>query len=282
MRDTRVEQARAFAPGNISCIFKIVADPNPARMHSLGMGFTVSHGVEATVRHADRTTVRFNSRQIQFPTVTSVLQKLTSEPIDIELESRLQLSAGFGLSGASTLAVAWAVNALLALGKSEHELAMIAHVAEVENLTGLGDVCAQYHGGCLVKLKVGDPLAADRLAVPDQDIYYRYFGPIRTSAVLADPEQRHRINKAADAALLGLEQIAGLDTIDFDACVRLSSVFAKDSGLLEDERVKLVIQEVDAAGGSASMIMLGHAVFSTRQFEGAEQTRLGIHSVRVL
>ena len=34
-------QARAFAPGNISCVFKIVADPDPARMHSLGMGFTL-------------------------------------------------------------------------------------------------------------------------------------------------------------------------------------------------------------------------------------------------
>lgn len=282
MQDRRTEQARAFAPGNISCIFKVVADPNPAKMHSLGMGFTVRDGVEATVRRTDLTRIRFNSQEIEFPTVTSALERLTSEQIDIELTSHLQLSAGFGLSGASTLAVAWAVNALLALGKSEHELAMIAHIAEVENLTGLGDVCAQYHGGCLVKLTVGDPLAAERLSVPDQDIYYRYFGPIRTSDVLADPEQRHRINAAADAALVKLEQLARLDTIDFDACVRLSNVFARDSGLLRDERVKRVIDDVETAGGSASMIMLGHAVFSTGQFEGAERTTLGRHRVRVL
>ena len=56
------------------------------------------------------------------------------------------------------------------LGKSESELAMTAHVAEVENRTGLGDVCSQYHGGCLVKLKEGYPLDAEQLPVHTQHI----------------------------------------------------------------------------------------------------------------
>ena len=47
---------------------------------------------------------------------------------------------------------------------------MVAHVAEVENRTGLGDVCSQYHGGCLVKLKEGAPLVADRLPITEQPI----------------------------------------------------------------------------------------------------------------
>jgi pantoate kinase len=275
-------QARAFAPGNISCVFKIVADPDPTKMHSLGMGLTVSDGVVATVRPAERTGVSFNGQDIQFPTVVSALGRLSADPLNVEIESPLQLGAGFGLSGASTLAVAWAVNDLLALGKNERDLAMIAHVAEVENLTGLGDVCAQYHGGCLVKLKVGDPLAAERLPVPEQPIYYQYFGPIHTRDVLADVEQRARINAAADLALKGLEELVHLDAVDFNACVRLSRAFAVDSGLLTDERVRRIIEEVEADGGSASMIMLGHAVFSTRSFAGAQQTMLGIHRVRML
>jgi len=153
-------QARAFAPGNISCVFKVVADPDPTKMHSLGMGLTVSDGVIANVRQAERTNVRFNEQDIDFPTVVSALGKLTPEPLEVELESSLQLSGGFGLSGASTLAALWAADDLLGLGNSERELTMMAHVAEVENLTGLGDVCAQFHGGCLVKLTAGDPLAA--------------------------------------------------------------------------------------------------------------------------
>lgn len=275
-------QARAFAPGNISGVFKIVADPDPAKMHSLGMGLTVSDGVVATVRPADRTTIGFNGQDIDFPTVVSALDKLTPQPFQVEIETPLQLSAGFGLSGASALAVAWAVNDLLDLGKTEHDLAMVAHVAEVENLTGLGDVCAQYHGGCLVKLTAGDPLAVERLSVPDQPIYYRYFGPIHTRDVLADLEQRARINAAADSALQGLAELVRLDEVDFNACVRLSKRFAVDSGLLTDDRVRRIIEEVEADGGSASMIMLGHAVFSTRSFAGAQQTMLGIYRVRSL
>ena len=206
-------QARAFAPGNISCVFKVVADPDPRKMHSLGMGLTVSDGVVASVAHAERSAVRFNGEEIDFPTVVAALEKLTAEPLDVDIQSPLQLSGGFGLSGASSLAALWAADDLLSLGTEERELAMMAHVAEVENLTGLGDVCAQFHGGCLVKLTAGDPLAAD-------------------------------------------------------------------SGLLTDERVRGIIEEVERSAGAASMIMLGHAVFSTRAFPGAQETQLGIYRVR--
>ena len=273
-------QARAFAPGNISCVFKVVADPEPRKMHSLGMGLTVSDGVVASVAHAERTAVRFNGEEIDFPTVVAALTKLTPEPLAVDIESPLQLSGGFGLSGASSLAALWAADDLLSLGTEEHELAMMAHVAEVENLTGLGDVCAQFHGGCLVKLTAGDPLAADRLAVPDQTIYYRYFGPIRTRDILADVERRERINRAADAALAQLDDLVHLESVDFEACVRLSRTFAADSGLLTDDRVRGIIEEVERSGGAASMIMLGHAVFSTRAFPGAQETKLGIYRVK--
>jgi pantoate kinase len=269
--------ATAFAPGNISCIFKVVAHPDPRKMHSLGMGFTVRDGVTATVREADRTTVSFNGQDIDFPTVVLSVARLTSRPVRVELETELQLSGGFGLSGASALAVSCALNHLFELGKSEHELAMIAHVAEVENLTGLGDVCAQYHGGCLVKLTVGDPLAAERLPVPEQPIYYRYFGPIHTREILADVDRRARINGAADRALSRLTEVVKLDTVDFGACVQLSRDFAMESGLMSDARVRSVVEEIEDAGGSASMIMLGHAVFSTRPFADARETRLGVH-----
>ena len=151
---------------------------------------------------------------------------------------------------------------------------MTAHVAEVENRTGLGDVCAQYHGGCLVKLKRGYPLAAERLPVPEQPIYYRYFSSIQTKVILENAERRERINSAADEALQALEKLAKFDTVDFNACIRLSKQFSLDSGLLEDVRVQETIREIESAGGVASMIMLGNAVFSTLPFEGATETKL--------
>ena len=268
-------QAKAFAPGNLSCVFKIIPHPEPAKMHSLGMGFTITEGVVVTVsQYSNQTSVRFNGNEIHFPTVVSVVQKLTPQPIQVEIESPLPLGCGFGLSGAASLATTYALNALLALGKSEEELAMAAHVAEVENRTGLGDVCAQYHGGCLVKLKRGYPLAAERLPIPAQPIYYRYFSSIQTKTILENAERRERINRAADETLQALEKLTKSDAVDFNACIQLSKQFSLNSGLLEDSRVKETINGIEAAGGVASMIMLGNAVFSTQPFEGATETTL--------
>ncbi len=277
-----MERARAFAPGNISCVFKVIPHQEPEKMHSLGMGLTVREGVEVEVGHAADTSVSFNGEEIKFPTVISAVQKLTGEGLRLAITSPLPLSCGFGLSGASSLAAAYAVNALMDMGKGEEELAMIAHVAEVENLTGLGDVCAQYHGGCLVKIQEGFPLAAERLAVRERAIYYRYFSPILTSEVIGNAAQRARINAAADAALEGLEQFVGLDEVDFEQCIGLSKEFAVNSGLLQDRQVQEVIDAIEAEGGAVSMIMLGNAVFSTRPFAGAQETVLTQHKVRVL
>lgn len=277
-----MEQARAFAPGNISCVFKIVPHESSTKMHSLGMGFTVRDGVVVTVSEDHQTTVLFNGDELHFPVVISVVQKLAPQPMRIEIMSPLPLGCGFGLSGASAVATAYAVNSLLDLGKSEAELAMTAHVAEVENLTGLGDVCSQYHGGCLVKLKAGNPLAAERLPVQEQSIYYRYFGPINTKAVLGNAAQRDRINTSADKVLKHIKELMKSDAIDFNTCIELSKLFALESGLLNDPRVRRAIQQIEDENGFASMIMLGNAVFSTQFFEGAAETMLSKERVRVL
>jgi len=281
-KEMNMEQARAFAPGNISGVFKIIPHEEPTKMHSLGMGFTVKEGVVVTASRDSQTNVLFNGSEINFPTVVSAVQQLTPQPMRVDIASPLPLGCGFGLSGASALATAYSVNALLELGKSEEALAMTAHVAEVENLTGLGDVCAQYHGGCLVKLQVGHPLAAERLPVREQPVYYRYFGPIQTKEVLRDAEQRERINRAADIALSELKELMKLDSIDFIECIKVSKSFTLNSGLLRDKRVQQVIQQIEDEKGFASMIMLGNAVFSTQSFEGAKKTMLSKQKGKVL
>lgn len=297
------EMTRAFAPGNISCIFKIIPHADAARMHSLGMGFTVSEGVIVSLTYHATTIVLFNGEIIDFPTVQAVVHKLKqlqTQPIGrdvqfkVEITSPLPLGCGFGLSGAAALATAYALNELLRLGKAAETLAMIAHVAEVENRTGLGDVCSQYHGGCLLKLKEGAPLVADRLPIAEQPIYYRYFGPIQTSAILGNASLSARINRAADSALAVLQTLVkstiGVASGDlpplqqemFTACFAVAKHFSVESGLLSDARVIKTIAQIEAAGGVASMIMLGNGVFSTHLFDGAIETRLCQNPARLL
>ena len=272
----------AFAPGNVSGVFKIVRDDDPRRMHSLGMGFTVSHGLTATVSEAPVVEIAFNGEVFDFATVRNVVESLSDRPVKVVLESALPLSGGFGLSGASALATAYALNARFELGLDERALGMAAHVAEVKNLTGLGDVCGQFHGGCLAKLVPGDPLAAVALPVSEQAVFYRYFSPIRTDEIIGDPEHAARINAAADAALADLGGLADQGVSAFGEYVTIAKRFSVASGLLRHPDVRRIIAEVEAAGGAASMIMLGNAVFSTVAFDGATETRLAKHRVRVV
>jgi pantoate kinase len=273
--------AKAFAPGNVSGVFKIIPDEDPTRMHSLGMGFTVADGVIVTVAESEFTSVHFNANPIEFATVRTVLTKLTSARVSIEIETDLPLSGGFGLSGASSLATAFAVNELLDLGLTENTLAMAAHVAEVENLTGLGDIAGQFNGGCLIKLVPGDPLAAVSLPVPEQIVHYRYFSPINTKDVIGNPEQRQRINAAADTALTELARLQNRDESEFASYISVAKEFSIQSGLLLDEDVKSAIRECEESGGTASMIMLGNAVFSDVPFTGAKTTRLAKRRVEL-
>ena len=245
-------------------------------MHSLGMSFTVRDGVSARVAPSSSREVWFNGDRIEFPTVRSALERLTDEPVKVELESSLSLASGFGLSGASTLATLYAINRRFGLEIADRDLAMAAHVAEVENLTGLGDVCGQFHGGCLAKLQEGDPLKASVLPVGEQPIYFRYYGPIQTSEVIGDPQRRVRINLAADAALGKLSDLQERKEEDLDSYIEIAREFAEKSGLLTDERVRGAIEMIENAGGRASMIMLGNAVFSTRPFEGSRETSLSV------
>ena len=269
--------AKAFAPGNISGLFKIIADDDPAKMHSLGWGFTVSDGVNVELSKSESTSSRviFNSNNIDFPTVTSALADLTDQPVRVDITSNLPLSSGFGLSGAATFASLLAANRLFECGKSREELAMIAHIAEVRNLTGLGDVCSQFNGGCLVKTIAGHPLSAHRIEMPNTPVFWRYFGKIMTSEILADHERHERINRAAERALSEIEgSIGNGSRITFPQLISLALEFAKSSGLLMDDRVKDAIDQAESNGGTATMIMLGNAVFSTSPFPGSNETLL--------
>lgn len=277
-----MSSTKAFAPGNVSGVFKIIPDDDPAKMHSLGMGFTVADGVIVTVAESDSTGVQFNGTPIEFVTVRSVVARLSSIALRVEIETELPLSGGFGLSGASALATAFAGNELLGLGLSENALGMIAHIAEVQNLTGLGDVAGQFTGGCLVKLIPGDPLAAVSLPVPEQIVHYRYFSPINTRDIIGHPQQRERINAAADRALSELARLKDNNESDFSKYIVVAKEFAVHSGLLLDDDVKSAIRECEEAGGTASMIMLGNAVFSDVAFSGAKKTRLSKRRVEFL
>ena len=267
--------SKAFAPANISCIFKIYEHKNPRWMGSYGVGFTLNEGVVAEVSRAKRNEVVFNNVSIRFPTVMSVIKKLTKEKIRVYIKSKLPLGCGFGLSGASALATAYSINNLLKLKKTNKELAIIAHTAEVENKTGLGDVVNQYYGGFCVKLRPSSYFAVKKLPLNDIDVYCRYFGKISTKSIITNTKKKGKINNAADISLSKIQQLLKSNTnIQFRDIIRISKEFAVNSRLLKDKQTIDTIKKIEKNNGNASMIMLGNSVFSDKPFEGAQKFKI--------
>ena len=228
---------KSFAPANISCIFKIYGHKNPRWMGSYGVGFTLNEGVIAEVSEAKRTEIVFNNESISFPTVKSVVEKLTNKKLRIYIKSKLPLGCGFGLSGASALATAYAINKLLNLKKTNKELAVIAHIAEVENRTGLGDVVNQFYGGFCLKLKPSSYFIIKKLPINGVAVYCRYFSKISTKSIITNPKLKNTINQSAIMALNKIQESIKKNNIRFDDSIRISKEFAVNSNLLRDKKI---------------------------------------------
>lgn len=269
--------ATAFCPANISLVFETYPAEPPHGRGSLGVGITLDAGVTVRARRQEsgagtpadgRSVIRVGGEAWEFPTVRSVLAALTDLPLDLEISAAFPFGCGFGMSGASALAAALAVNELLQLGLSRPELGMTAHQAEVSNATGLGDVGGQFNGGIMIKTRRHEPLRVEHLPIPPQTLHYKVHGPILTSAVINSPEKLQHINAAGRAALTKIAAAgAGLDMAGL---FRISHDFAKASGLLQSAAVKQDIAAAEAAGHAATMIMLGEAVISTGPFPGSQ------------
>ena len=275
--------SKAFAPANISCIFRIYKHKNPRWMGSYGIGFTLDEGVIAEASKAKKNWVFYNNRTISFPTVISVINRLTKEKIRVRIKSKLPLGCGFGLSGASTLAAAYAINGLLKLKKTKKELAIIAHIAEVENKSGLGDVVNQYYGGFCLKLKPSSHFIVRKIPINNTYVYCKYYGKISTKAVITNKKLKDKINNAAKEALSKIQQLLQVNkNIQFRAIIKISKEFAVNSGLLRDKQAIETIKNIEKNNGNASMIMLGNAVFSDKKFEGASKFRISDRGAHLL
>jgi pantoate kinase len=100
-----------FVPANLSCLFTIHPHPDPRWAGTCGVGFTVTEGVTATVKQTNQgaITMSYNNKDCLIKPVEEICQMLHVQDVHIELTSPFPLGAGFGMSGASTLATAYAL-----------------------------------------------------------------------------------------------------------------------------------------------------------------------------
>jgi pantoate kinase len=244
--------ASAFVPGHVTGFFSAYPDDDPTKAGSRGAGVTLERGVVVRLEPGQGT--RLNGEAATIEAVDRVLEALRATA-SVAVETDLPLGSGFGVSGAAALGTALATNAVFDRGLSENELVTIAHGAEVQAGTGLGDVVAQARGGIPIRLEPGAPAHGAMDGIPDRrPMEYVTFGELSTEEVLAG--ETDELTAAGDRALSALVAEPTLETL-----MESSRRFAREAGLLTPD-VEAAIREVAAAGGEAAMAMLGETVFA--------------------
>jgi pantoate kinase len=273
----------AWAPSNISLLFKVIPHEDPNVMTALGSGLTVNEGATVTVSYSDTFSISYNDTHIDLPPVRHLVSELTHESVAIDITSPFTLGSGFGISGASTIATAYALNTLLEIRKTPEELDLAAHRAEVISKTGLGDVGNQRYGGCCVKFTATPVFDAKRFPFTGFNVYVRSWGKIPTPTILSNAPLIAKLDTVGDAALQVIQARMSDASFSFADLLDIANIFTKDSGLIDyAPHAHEVITHVQRAGGHAAMIILGDAVVSDTPFEGSMRLTISQDSVRLL
>jgi pantoate kinase len=248
------DEAHAFVPGHITGFFTVDRGEDPIQTGSRGGGLALSDGVAVTVSRGAETAVTLNGEAIQVEAVERVLDALRTTAT-VTAETPLPLGSGFGVSGGLALGTALAANAVFGHGLSYNELVTIAHGAEVQAGSGLGDVVAQARGGVPLRLEPGGPQFNYLDAIPARSrVEYVTLGELSTADVVGGDTDT--LTAAGERALSDVVKDPTLPTF-----VQAARQFSREADLLTPV-VKGVIDDVAEAGGDAAMAMLGETVFA--------------------
>ncbi|HII41189.1 MAG TPA: GHMP kinase [Thermoplasmata archaeon] len=259
-----VSQGEAFCPGHVTAFFEVVDDADPRRKGSRGAGLSLSLGVTtvARVRESTRPSldVLVNGKRAKADVTEAAARKLlVDRPYEVKLlsDTALPVSQGFGVSAAAALSTTLALDDALSLGLPRDELVALAHVAEVECGTGLGDVVPASLGGMDLRLRAGAPGHADVKKIEvRKDLLLAVVGPeLLTRSILRDPAKVEAIN-AHGGACVG----AFAERPTFERLFDLGNRFAEETGLASP-----AVREVVRASrmfGRAAMAMLGNSIFA--------------------
>lgn len=255
-RPRSIRIGEAFCPGHISGIFEVVEHQGKL-LGSRGAGLTLELGARSKVKLSDSDRILINNAPDPAITTNRLIRNLREfleiPPLDIRIQLQLPVGCGFGMSAAGTFATALALDSLLSMGLGPEGCAYQAFQAEIDCLTGLGDVVAQLHGGLVLR---NQPGFQEVSAFPvDARVHWVVFGEIPTPEILSDPQLRSKISSVAQRCLAKFRSNPSLE--NFFRCAREFCLKSE----LATEKVIDALEAIDSAGGLGSMIMLGEAVF---------------------
>ena len=254
-----------FVPGHVTGFFNIENHEISLKNGSCGAGFLVSEGVRTTISPANRLIIDVNKGdETVIDEVLNILEVDTDFKITQDIS--LPIGAGFGTSAASAFSLTLAINEFLDLGYSKELCGQIAHMAEINLGSGLGDVIAQCGRGLVLRTSPGAP-GIGEIESFEHDVFiaYKTFGQIETSEIIGDPHYKNVISSCGKKYLELFKEDPSLENF-----LSFSNRFAHETKLISEE-VENLIDYLNSSSDilGSSMAMLGNTAFAFAYDEDA-------------
>lgn len=269
-------------PLRISGFFQIVDEingvkiKNPEKIGSRGAGFCLTACGYTRISIQDIESSKENKVEIfingQEQTenaqttyyIYSYLRDFFKKNVKLRIDHKFDLpvGCGYGASGSGAIGTALGINFLMDLNLPYDDLGKIAHIAEVENKTGLGTVAGLWHGGFSIIFKAGFPFFVKKISYPQNlKIICGTFGEIQTKSILSDPLLSSKIKEVGKKAMKNI-----LKSPDIFTFLDESINFVKKTDFLNllnlSECQELMNSLNKLKNVKASMNQLGKSIFT--------------------
>ena len=261
---------KIFVPNHLTGFFEICNGTSLLKTGSRGAGVCITKGVltEITIQSSNENNIEVfingnkdERAKVTLYVVNYYLKELKDVFYYIKINHTIDLPIGngFGASGAGALGASFALNLLFNLNKTRNECAQIAHMAEVYNKTGLGDIIAQTFGGAEIRTEPGAPGYGELdniLVLPNLKVVCFSIGRIDTNSVIGNDIYKNNINNAGHLLVKELLKNPSISNL-----MRLSYKFAQESNLMPKE-IWDILKKLHSRGyDDSSMVMLGKSLF---------------------
>jgi pantoate kinase len=265
-------EATAFCPAHVTGFFKAHLDDNQNNLEnlgSMGAGFSIKQGVTTKVKIESK-----NNQKSNFKITTKGYQsdktdisefvlneflklgKFSNNFFNIEHDISIPVGYGLGSSAAVALSLSFALDQALETKLEKITIGKIAHNAELNCKTGLGDVLASFHGGFEIRVKPGAPGIGrvEKILTKEISIIMICFSPISTNKFIK--ERLSQINGLGGKMVNKL-----MESKNYEHFQDMSLEFANYIDVMTPKMQKLV-NELSENNIKCGVALFGETIFS--------------------
>ena len=265
-------EATAFCPAHVTGFFKAYLNDNQNNLEnlgSMGAGFSIKQGVTTRVKIESK-----NNQKSNFKITTKGYQsdktdisefilneflklgKFSNKFFNIEHDISIPVGYGLGSSAAVALSLSFALDQALETKLDKIAIGKIAHNAELNCKTGLGDVLASFHGGFEIRVKPGAPGIGrvEKILTEEISIIMICFSPISTNKFIK--ERLSQINGLGGKMVNKL-----MESKNYEHFQEMSLEFANYIDVMTPKMQKLV-NELSENNIKCGVALFGETIFS--------------------